>query len=209
MAWFAQMVARASSAPRAGDLTFGQLKRGGGLVIAAGLREDHSRDRMHEPEVAAVAGGVQGCSRFAGVLAHDGGVADLAIAERQLVVGESDGARVVGELRLLQGAAVERDRARLLAAGVSHAAVEAPQRGEEDRRDRFAKRVGDRPSVVLACATSPCCRNASAKRTADRQLVDALQRGLEEAATGGQRRLRPGHAQCARPREPSLAEEAC
>ena len=100
---------------------------------------------MHQREVSPVAGGVQRGRGLGDVLADDRGVADLGVAERQLVVGEADGARVVGDLRVLQRASVQGDRARLLAAGVGDAAVQTPQRREQDGRQRLADRVGRAP----------------------------------------------------------------
>ena len=44
------------------------------------------------------------------MLADDGRVADVAVAETELVVGEADGPRIVRALRLFQGAAEQRDR---------------------------------------------------------------------------------------------------
>ena len=81
---------------------------------------------MHHREVASIAGGVQGRGGLGDVLAHDGHVADLAITEAQLVVGESDGPRVVRTLGLLQGLGEERDAAGRFAAGNGQAAVYPP-----------------------------------------------------------------------------------
>ena len=47
---------------------------------------------MHQREVTPVAGGVQRRGGFGQVFAEDAGVADLLVAEGQLVVGEPDGA---------------------------------------------------------------------------------------------------------------------
>ena len=115
------------------------------FVVPAQLGERHARERMHEREVAAIAGGVQRRRRFRDVLAHDRHVAHLAIALAELVVGEADGARVVRRFRLLQRAAVQRDRARLIAARRRQPAVQPPERRETTGRDGVAKRVG-RPS---------------------------------------------------------------
>ena len=78
---------------------------------------------MDQREVTTVASGMEGGGGLSDVLAHDGVVADLAVAQSQLVVGETDGARVVGDLRLLERPSVERNRARLLAAGIGNAPV--------------------------------------------------------------------------------------
>src|SRR5688572_17173971 len=57
-------------------------------------------------------------------------------------MGKPDRPRIVGDLRVLQGAPVERDRARLIAAGGCQAAVQAPERGKPAGRDGVPKRVG-------------------------------------------------------------------
>ncbi len=100
---------------------------------------------MHERQVPTIAGGVQRVGRRRQVLADDAGVADLLVAERQLVVGQADGARVVGELGVLEGTRVEGDGARLLAAREGDAAVQPPQRRELAVADRLAEGVGGTP----------------------------------------------------------------
>ena len=50
------------------------------LRRSARLRERDARQRVHEREMAPIAGGVQRRGRLADVLAHDGGVADLLVA---------------------------------------------------------------------------------------------------------------------------------
>ena len=82
---------------------------------------------MHLREVAAIARGVQRGRGLGDVLAHDRHVADLAIAEAEVEVGETDGARVVRALGLLERPAVQGDGARLLAARERDAAVRAPE----------------------------------------------------------------------------------
>ena len=64
---------------------------------------------------------------------------------------------------------------------------------------------GARPSVVLACATSPCCSKRLGQRSPDRQLVVAFERGLEQRSQqfGGRRGLAP--LDDARRRGPSRA----
>src|SRR5688572_12044968 len=73
------------------------------------------------------------------MIAHDTRITDLLVAERQFVVGEANGPRVVGELRMLQRARVQRDRPGLLAARESDATVEPPER----REPRIAQRLTD------------------------------------------------------------------
>ena len=144
----------------------GLPQRGVGFVVAAGLREHHRRQRMHHREVAPVAGGVQRGGGFGDVLAHDRHVADLPVALAEIEVGEADRARVVGDLGLLQGAVVERNRPRLLAAREGDAAVQAPQDWSAGPAAALSRSVsGDRPSTVPACARSPCKRYDSASMT--------------------------------------------
>ena len=66
---------------------------------------------MHQRQVALVAGGVQRRGRLGQVFPEDAGVADLLVAQRQLVMGQADGARVAGQFRELQRARVEGDGA--------------------------------------------------------------------------------------------------
>ena len=82
---------------------------------------------MDEGQVTPIAGGVKRGRGFGEVIADDARVADLLVAEGQLVVRETDRAGVVRELRVLQRARVERNGARLLAAGERNASVQAPQ----------------------------------------------------------------------------------
>ena len=96
---------------------------------------------MDHREVASIAGGVQGGGGFGDVFADDGHVADLAVALAEIEVREADGARIVRDLRLFQGAVVQRDRARLLAAGKGDAAVQSPEIRVQHLRQVFAKRI--------------------------------------------------------------------
>ena len=54
--------------------------------------------------MTSIAGGVKRRCRFGEVLADDARIADLLVAERELVVRQTNGARVVRELGMLQGA---------------------------------------------------------------------------------------------------------
>ena len=83
---------------------FALPQRGRGFVVAARLREQHRRQRVDEREMAAIAGGVQRGCGFGQVLADDAGIADLLVAEGQLVMREADRARVVRQLGVLQRA---------------------------------------------------------------------------------------------------------
>src|SRR5258708_37859818 len=73
-----------------------------------------------------MAGRVQGRGRLRDVLADDDGVADVPVAEAELVMSQADGARVVRALRLLEGAAEERDAAGSLPARDGQLAGQAP-----------------------------------------------------------------------------------
>ena len=117
--------------PAARRQTLGLPKRRGGFLDAAALRQHDAGKRVEQREIPAIARGVEGGRRLGDVLANDGGVADLLVAEAQLVVGQADGLGIVRELGLTQRAAEQRDGARLVASGERNAAVEAPERGKE------------------------------------------------------------------------------
>ena len=157
---------------------------------------------MHERQVAAFAGRMERGRGLGQVLADDAGVADLLVAVGELIVGEADGARVMGELRVLERTRVQRDRSRLLAAGKRDPAVQAPERGQRRVGDRLANRVGRSSEggrglreVVLQ---QPCFR----QRGANGQFVVASERsGAQErrqqlrsfgAAPAFERRMRAG-----------------
>ena len=183
-------------------LALGLTQRGGGFVVAAGLREHRARERVHQREMAAVARRMQRGGRFGDVLADDRHVADLRVAERQLVVGAADGARVVGDLRLLERAAMQRDRARLLAAAVRDAAVQAPQGGQQDRRDRLANGVGRTPERRARLRQIAQQQQRFGDAAPHRELVVFFEGGLEERRRAARRRQGPVRARDARPRAP-------
>ena len=62
------------------------------------------------------------------MLANDPRIADLLVTERELVVGQANGSRIVRELGMFQGAGMQRDCPRLLTPGMSDTAVQSPQR---------------------------------------------------------------------------------
>ena len=97
---------------------------------------------MDERQVTAIPGRVERGRRFCDVLAHGRGVADVAVTLAELVVRQADAAGVVRQFGLFQRAAVQRDRARLIAAHVRQPAVQPPQGRQAARRHGFAKRVG-------------------------------------------------------------------
>ncbi len=110
--------------------TLALAERGGGFVAPAGLREQNGGQRVNEREVAAIAGGVQRRGGLCQMFANDAGIADLLVAERQLVVCETDRARIVRELGVLERTCVKSDRARLLASCECDTAVQPPRIGE-------------------------------------------------------------------------------
>jgi hypothetical protein len=79
------------------------------------LRQGDSRKRVDECEVTQVAGGMEGRRGLRDVLPDNGAVADLAITKPKLVVGEADGARIMGALCLFEGAGKKRNASRGLA----------------------------------------------------------------------------------------------
>ncbi len=84
--------------------TFALAQRCGRFVAAAGLREQDGGQRVHEREVTAIACGVQRRRGLGEMLADDARIADLLVAERELVVRQADRSRVVRELGMLQRA---------------------------------------------------------------------------------------------------------
>ena len=92
--------------------------------------------------MAPIASRMQCGGRFRQMFANDARITDLLVAERELVMRKADGARIVRQLGMFQGARVERDGARLFAACVRDPAMQPPQRREERIADRFAERVG-------------------------------------------------------------------
>src|SRR5690349_80911 len=110
---------------------------------------------MDEREMTPIAGGVQRRRGFGEMVANNAGVADLFVTKRELVVGETNGARVVGELRVFQRPHVQRNRARLFAAGKGQTAVQAPEGCQAGVGEWFADGV----------------RRASQRRRGLRQVV--------------------------------------
>ena len=160
---------------------FGLAEGGRGLVEPSGLRQDHARQRVDEREMPPVAGGVQRRRRLRDVLAHDGGVADLLVAEPEFVVGEADGPGVVRQLGVLQRAAQQRDGARLIAAGERDAAVQPPQRRQLRRRQRVAHRVGRAAEHGAGLAEVVAEQPRFGQRAPEGQLVLAREAGARRA----------------------------
>ena len=97
---------------------------------------------MEQREIAAIARGVKRRRCFGDVLAHDRGVADLAIAEGELVVGQTDGFGIVGLLGVTKRSSEQRDRARLVPFRERDSPMKPPKRGKQSGREIFARRVG-------------------------------------------------------------------
>ena len=112
----------------------GLPQRGDGFLDAAALRQHDAGQRVQEGEVAPIAGGVQRRRGLRDVLADDRRVADLLVAEPELVVREADRLGVVRLLRVPQRAAEQRDGARLVAFRKRDAAVKPPECREQRRR---------------------------------------------------------------------------
>ena len=120
-------------------MLLGLAERGQRLVVAAGLRERAARERVHEREVPPVADRVQRGRGLGEVLAHRRRVADLLVAAGQLEMREAHRAGVVRRLGVTHGPLVQRDRARLLAAGLGHPPVQAPEVREERLGNRLTQ----------------------------------------------------------------------
>ena len=111
------------------------------LVASTRLREQHRRQRMDERQVTAIAGRMERRGSLGEVVAHDPGIADLFVAERQFVMGEPDRPRVVGELGMFQCPRMQRDRPRLLTASERNPAVKTPERRQPRIGNRLACRI--------------------------------------------------------------------
>ena len=81
------------------------------LVEPAVLRQRHARQRVDKCEVTQIAGGMEGGRGLRDVLANDGAVANLPVAEAEFVMGETDGTGIVRPLGLFQRACKEGDAA--------------------------------------------------------------------------------------------------
>ena len=190
-----------------GCQALGLAERRHRLVVASELGERDARERVHEREMAPVAGRVEGRRGLPDVLADDRDVADLAIALTELVMREADPARVVRRFGLLQRASVHRDGARLIATRGGEAPVQAPERGEPAGRHgvaegvgRAAQRGGGLVEVVLQ-------QRRFGEHRAHRQLFVARERGRPE-----QRAPASGRSAAPRPRSseaPARVRSAC
>ena len=119
------------------------------------LGERHAGQRVHHRQMPPVARGVQRRCGRCQVLPDDRRIADLPVAERQLVLGKTDGPGIVRPLRKAQGFGEKRDAAGWLATGGGHAAVHAPEVrqsgwiGPLPRIGRSPKGLSRLPEVVL------------------------------------------------------------
>ena len=145
------------------------------LVEPSFLRERHAGQRVDHGQVPAVAGGMQRGGRRGQMCSRTiAGVADLPVAEAELVVGEADRPRIVRALGLLQRLGEERDAARGLAARDGQPAVHAPEVGQPRGIEplallgRSSERLGRLPQVVLE-------QPGFGERTPDLDLIVAPQ----------------------------------
>ena len=88
---------------------------------------------MNHRKVTAIASRVERRGRLGDVLANDGHVADVAIAEPELVVGKPDGSRVVRAFRLSQRFGKKCDPAGGFTPRHGEPAVHPPQIGKTGR----------------------------------------------------------------------------
>ena len=164
------------------------------LVVSACLPERRTGERMHEREVAAIARRVQRRRGLADVLADDGDVADFLVTLAELVVSQSNGPGVVADLRLLEGADVMCDGARLIATRGRHAAVQPPERRQAAGRQGFAQRVGwpaERRGRLLEIVLEQPCLG---EHRSHGDLVVARQRGRAQGRCEHLRSFRPAAA---------------
>ena len=161
---------------------------GHGFVEPAFLRQGDARERVDHRQMTLVAGGVQRRRRLGDVLADDGGVPDLPVAEPQLVVGEADRPRVVRPLGLADRLGQEGDAARRLATRGGQPAVHPPQPRQLGRLQplpgfrRSAQCVSRLPDVVLK-------EPGLGERAANLNLLVAGQSGALQQPREQRRRL--------------------
>ena len=82
-----------------------------GFFDASTLGEDGPGERMELRKISPVAGSVQSRRRLGNMLANNRNIADLLVAEAQLVVGEANGLGIVRLLGVTQGSAEQGDGA--------------------------------------------------------------------------------------------------
>ena len=106
---------------------------------------------MDEREVPLVSGGVKRRCGLGDVIADDRRVADLPVAQPQLVVGQADRPGIVRALGLLERACQEGNAARRLSLGDRQLAVQAPQLRQPRRMSR-SRSSGGCPSASVGLA---------------------------------------------------------
>ncbi len=146
------------------------------FVEAAFLGKRDARERMHHRQVAPVADGVQGRGRLRQVLADNGRVADLPIAQAQFEVREADGSRVVRAFGGLTRFGEEGDAARRLAARRRETAVHPPEIGKAGRVESLP-RLGRTPQGLGRLADVVLQQPGLGQRAADLNLLLAPQPG--------------------------------
>jgi hypothetical protein len=114
---------------------------------------------------------VQGGRRFSNVFANDRHVADLAVALSQVEMGEADGARIVGDFRLFQGAVVERNGPGLFATRERDAPMQPPEIRVQNLRQILAKRVGRPAQHRSGLCKIPLQEVRFSQHDADAELV--------------------------------------
>ena len=96
---------------------------------------------MHERQVAAIAGRVEGGGGLGQMFTDDARFTDLLVAECQLIMREADGARIVRLFGMPERARVQCDGARLFTPRIREAPVQTPEGGELRVGQRVAQRI--------------------------------------------------------------------
>jgi len=146
---------------------------------------------MNHREVTSIASGMEGRGRLGDVLANDRHVADVAVAEPELVVGKADGSRVVRPFRLSQRLGQKRDPAGGFTACHREPAVHPPQI-RKTRRIEPLSSFGRLPKR-LRCTTHIVLKEPRfGKGAPDLDLLVAVQAWLPHRADEDRGRLDPG-----------------
>jgi len=141
--------------------------------------------------VTSIASGMEGRGRLGDVFANDRHVADMAIAETELVVGKADGSRVVGPFRLPQRFGEKCDAAGGFTAGDCEPAVHPPQLRKTGRIESLSS-FGRLPKR-LSCATHVVLKQPRfGKGAPDLDLLVAVQTWLPHRPDEDRGRLDPG-----------------
>ena len=135
---------------------------------------------MHEGEMTPITGRMECRRRLRQVIADDAGIADLLVADGQLVVGESDRARLVGELGVLERTRVQRDRAGLLTARKRDAPVQAPEHRELGVGNPLAQGIRGTPERRRGLDEVVLQQPRFRQRSPHRELVFSSERAAAE-----------------------------